>query len=119
MSINKQTIELYIDGFNKLDHEQILSCLTADVEWVMPGLFHHQGKAAFDKEIENEAFSGKPVVVLTRMTEENNVVVAEGTVKARTKEGQVLDLVFCDVFEMRDGRIRKLIGFIGPDEKRQ
>ncbi|TWD83682.1 hypothetical protein FB561_4849 [Kribbella amoyensis] len=25
-SINKQTVERYIDGFNKSDHEQILSC---------------------------------------------------------------------------------------------
>lgn len=112
MSTNKQTIERYIDGFNTLNHAQILSCLTDDVEWIMHGLFHHKGKEAFDKEIENEAFEGKPVIVLTRLTEENNVVIAEGTVQARTKEGQVLPLIFCDVFEMQDEKIKKLIGFI-------
>ena len=55
MTENKKTIERYLDGFSKSDHEQILSCLTEDVEWEMPGAFHHVGKRAFDKEIENDA----------------------------------------------------------------
>jgi len=117
MSDNKRTIEQYIDGFNKLDHAQILDCLTDDVEWLMPGFFHHVGKDAFDKEIENPAFSGKPVIVLTRMTEQNDVVVAEGTVLAQKASGEKLPLVFCDVFEMRDRKIQKLIGFIAEDKQ--
>jgi uncharacterized protein len=112
MSDNKNTIERYIDGFNKLDHAQILSCLTDDVVWTMPGIFHHEGKEAFDKEIENPAFSGKPVIELTRMTEENDTVIAEGTVLATKADGTKLPLIFCDVFEMRDGKIKKLIGYI-------
>jgi uncharacterized protein len=60
---NKTTVEKYIDGFRKSDHEQILSCLTDDVEWDIPGMFHAVGKEAFDKEIENEAFVGSPTLV--------------------------------------------------------
>jgi ketosteroid isomerase-like protein len=112
MSENKKTIEQYIDGFNTLNHAQILDCLTEDVEWVMPGFFHHVGKEAFDKEIENPAFSGAPVVTIKRMTEENNVVIAEGTVLAQKASGEKLPLIFCDVFEMRNGKIQKLIGYI-------
>lgn len=117
MTENKNTIKKYIDGFNALDHKLILSCLTDDVEWIMPGLFHHKGKEAFDKEIENDAFTGKPVVVLTRMTEEDDVVIAEGTVRAQKKDGTILPLVFCDVFEMREGKIKKLIGYIAEQKK--
>lgn len=116
MSTNKQTIEKYIDGFNKLDHAQILDCLTDDVEWLMPGFFHHTGKEAFDTEIENPAFSGAPVIFITRMTEENDVVIAEGNVLAQKASGEKLPLIFCDVFEMRDGKIRKLIGYIAEDK---
>lgn len=116
MSTNKHTIERYIDGFNKLDHDQILDCLTDDVEWIMPGIFHHVGKDAFDKEIENPAFSGTPVIRITRMTEENDVVIAEGTVLAQKASGEKLPLIFCDVFEMRAGKIKKLIGFIAEDK---
>jgi ketosteroid isomerase-like protein len=112
MSANKATVERYIDGFNKVDHEQILSCVTDDVEWHMPGFFHHFGKAAFDGEIENDAFTGKPTVVLTRITEGNNVVIAEGSVKAAMKTGGTLDALFCDVFEMTDAKIKKLTTYL-------
>lgn len=112
MSENKKTIEKYIDGFNKSDHEQILSCLTDDVVWEMPGIFHHEGKKAFDSEIENPAFEGKPVVIITRLTEENNVVVAEGTAVGKRKGGETFNAVFCDVFEMENTKIKRLIGYI-------
>ncbi len=112
MSDNKKMIERYIDGFNKSDHAQILSCLTDDIVWDMPGLFHHVGKEAFDREIENEAFEGIPKVRVTRMTEESDVVIVEGSVETKKKGGEVIHLVFCDVFEMRDGKITKIIGFI-------
>jgi ketosteroid isomerase-like protein len=112
MSENKKTIEKYIDGFNKSDHEQILSCLTDDVVWEMPGIFHHEGKAAFDGEIENPNFEGKPIVTLTRMTEEEDVVVAEGKVRGKMKGGADFSAMFCDVFEMENMKIKRLIGYI-------
>ncbi|HYC93559.1 MAG TPA: nuclear transport factor 2 family protein [Thermoanaerobaculia bacterium] len=49
MTENKQTVDRYMDGFRKGDHAQILSCLTDDVEWLLPGAFHLHGKEAFDK----------------------------------------------------------------------
>ena len=58
MTKNKATVEKYMDGFRASDHAAILSCLTDDVVWDMPGAFHLVGKDAFDKEIENEAFVG-------------------------------------------------------------
>jgi uncharacterized protein len=112
MTRNQETINRYIDGFNRSDHAQILSCLTEDVEWLMPGGFHLHGKEAFDQEIENEAFTGSPLVKITRMIEEADVVVAEGTVRAARKEGGFLNAIFCDVFEMENGRIRRLVSYL-------
>jgi uncharacterized protein len=112
MSANKCTVDRYIDGFNRSDHAQILSCLSDDVEWVMPGAFHVTGKEAFDQEIENDAFTGSPTVRITRMVEENNVVMAEGTVRATWKGGGVLEAVFCDAFEMEGGKIKRLISYL-------
>ena len=114
MSASKATIARYMDGFRAGDHAQILSCLTDDVEWEIPGAFHVRGKAAFDEQIENEAFVGKPAITVTRMTEEGDVVVAEGSVRTQRKDGAILTLVFCDVFEMRDDRIRRLISYLMP-----
>lgn len=112
MSVNKQIVQKYMDAFTKLDHEEVLSCLTDDVEWIIPGMFHVTGKAAFDKEIENDAFVGKPAITVTRMFEENGVVIAEGKVRCAKKDGGILDVVFCDVFEMKDAKIQRLISYL-------
>jgi len=112
MSENKKVIEKYIDGFNKSDHKQILSCLTDDVEWILPGVFHLNWKEEFDREIENPAFEGRPDIIITRLVEENDVIIAEGTVCAKKKDAQYINLVFCDVFEMKDGLINKLISYL-------
>lgn len=90
----------------------ILSCLTDDVEWILPGVFHLKGKEAFDKEIENPAFEGKPVIVVTRVIEEDNVVITEGTVRVKKKDAEFINLVFCDVFEMRDNQINRLTSYL-------
>src|SRR5688500_15712240 len=112
MSQNKQTVKKYIDAFSKTDHKEILSCLTDDVEWVVPGVFHLAGKEAFDKEIENDAFVGSPTITLTRMTEEQDVVVAEGTVRSARRDGGVLNAVFCDVFVLRDAKITHVTSYL-------
>ena len=112
MSTNKEMVQRFMDGFNRSDHAAILACLTDDVEWVLPGAFHHTGKSAFDSEIENDCFTGSPAITVTRMTEEGGVVVAEGRVISQRKDGGTLYAVFCDVFEMRDGMIRKLTSYL-------
>jgi uncharacterized protein len=112
MTKNKNTVDRYIDGFRRSDHEQILACLTDDVEWEIPGAFHVRGQQAFDGHIEDEGFVGRPDITITRMTEEADVVVAEGTVRTQKTDGTVLHLAFCDVFEMERGRIRRLVSYL-------
>jgi uncharacterized protein len=112
MSQNKQTVKKYMDAFSKTDHKEILSCLTDDVEWMIPGVSHLVGKEAFDKEIENDAFVGSPTIRVTRMTEEHDVVVAEGSVRSARRDGGLLNAVFCDVFVMRDAKIKHLTSYV-------
>jgi ketosteroid isomerase-like protein len=112
MTPGKQTVQKYMDAFARSDHAAVLSCLTDDVEWVLPGAFHLTGKAAFDKEIENPAFVGRPAITVTRLLEEGDVVVAEGSVQAGRTGGGRLHAVFCDVFEMRGSMIRRLTSYV-------
>jgi uncharacterized protein len=109
---NKRTVARYMAGFRVSDHAEILSCLTEDVEWEIPGMLHSRGKAAFDKEIENDAFVGKPDIVVTRVIEEDDVVVAEGSVRTQKRDGSVVRLRFCDVFLMEAGKIRRLTSYL-------
>jgi ketosteroid isomerase-like protein len=112
MTENKQTVETYMEGFRNTDRPAILGCLTDDVEWLIPGMFHVSGKADFDKHIIDEGFTGRPAIQVNRLTEEDDVVVAEGSVHAQRTDGTALKLVFCDVFEMNDGRIRRLTSYL-------
>ena len=112
MTENKRIVTEYLEGFRRSDHARILACLTQDVEWEIPGMFHVRGKEAFDREIENEAFVGSPRISVTRLIEENDIVIAEGSVEAQKKEGGLLNLRYCDVFVMQAGKIRQLISYL-------
>ena len=112
MTRNQKTVEAYMEAFRQTDRARVLACLTEDVEWEIPGVFHTHGKAEFETHILDEGFAPHPAITVTRMVERDDVVVAEGTVQAKRSDGAVMNLVFCDVFELRDGRIRKLVSYL-------
>lgn len=114
MTENRRTVDRYLEAFHASDHEKVLACLTDDVEWILPGAFHLSGKEAFDREIENPAFSGRPDIAVTRFVEEGDAVVAEGTVRAHWADGRPFQAAFCDVFLLAGGKIRKLTSYVLP-----
>ncbi|NOT27063.1 MAG: nuclear transport factor 2 family protein [Acidobacteria bacterium] len=114
MTRNKTTVEAFMDGFRRTDRAQILSCVTDDVQWELPGAFKARGRDEFNQHIVSEGFVSNPRIAVTRLTEEDDVVVAEGSVQTEQTDGTVLHLVFCDVFVMRDGKIRQLTSYLVP-----
>ena len=114
MSDNRRTVERYMEGFRRNDHAAILACLTDDVEWIVPGAFHVRGKAAFDAEIEGDSFVRPPTIEVTRTHEADDAVIAEGFVRTERADGIRLNLAMCDVFDMRDGLIRRLTRYLMP-----
>ena len=75
-------------------------------------MFRLSGKEAFDKEIENDNFIGSPTIQIIRMIEENNIVIVEGAVQSKMKNGDLLDAVFCDVFHMQNEKIKHLTSYL-------
>lgn len=61
------------------------------------------------KEIGTDAFAGSPAITNFRMTEDGDVVIAEGAVQCTMRNGFVPDALFCDVFEMWKCKLKKLI----------
>ena len=114
MSAAKDTVQRYMEAYARWDHKAVLSCLTDDVEWVVPGAFHLTGKAAFDNEIEGQGAAGPPEITVTRLVEEGDVVVAEGSVRNALSDGGMLSLVYCDVFVMQGDLIRHLTSYLMP-----
>lgn len=105
MSANTRTVETYIDGFNKSDHAQILDCLTDDITWTVFGHFRLTGKEAYDAAIENPDFTGSPSLTITRMVEQDDVVMAELTGEVARAEGGVMRMAMAEVFVMREAKI--------------
>ena len=112
MTSNRTTVENYLEGFRRTDRALILSCLSDDVEWHIPGFFHVRGRDEFGRHIVDEGFAGSPEISVTRWIEALDVVVIEGTVRAPRSDGIVLNLAICDVFDMKDGKIRRLVSYL-------
>jgi ketosteroid isomerase-like protein len=88
-SRNIETVNTYLDGFRKNDHEQILSCLTDDIEWTVFGAFHLTGKEAYDKAIDGAPeFIDPPELEVVRIVEEGDVVMAELSGAAGARRGR-------------------------------
>ena len=106
MSPNIKTIQRYVDGFRKNDHEQILSCLTDDIEWTVFGHFHLVGKAAYDKAIDGAPeFIDPPQLEIVRLVEQDDVVMAEMKGMMRRAAGGEVHMSMAEVFVMRGGKI--------------
>jgi hypothetical protein len=114
MSANKAAVERYFAAFTQADPAGILELLAEDVVWEIPltqlGSGHAVGKDAFVAE----ALKAPPgtVATITRLVEENDIVVAEGTVTTRTPDGAPFTLLFCDLFHLRDGKIARLTSYL-------
>jgi len=109
LSPNKKTVEAYLS----MGRSKSGSLMTDDVEWVewvdgvSPTGAVSKGKAAVignpgDDELHNE---------ITRMTEEGNVVVVEGVCHVTKKDGSSLNVRFCNIFELKNGKVRRLDSF--------
>jgi uncharacterized protein len=110
VSPNKKVVEASVSG---ADRSKLAPLLADDIEWIewadgvpLSGA-RTQGKDAFiqnygDDELRTE---------ITRMTEENNIVVAEGITNVHKKGGQTFTVRFCNIFELENGKIRRKSSF--------
>jgi uncharacterized protein len=114
VSSRKRTVEAYFDGFRASDHEAILALLSDDVVWVIHGHERTQGKEAFDREIENEAFEGSPKLTVEDLVEEGDIVVAPHLGEGRLRGGDVFRFAGVDVFGFDGELISHVESYIVP-----
>jgi len=110
MSANKKLVEAYL---STTDKSKLGSLLADDVEWVEwgdgvpPSGVITRGKEAHIKNYGDDALRGEA----HRLTEENNIVVAEGTAHVTKKDGHSLSVRFVDIFEVENGKIKRKSSF--------
>ena len=110
MSARKDAVAAYFNGFRQGDHGAILALLTDDVAWDLPVFRHLRGKEAFDGEIEN----GRPTLVVDRVVEEGDTVVAIGSGEATMATGDVHRFAYCDVFTFAGDLIGRVESYLVP-----
>ena len=109
LSPNKKLVEAYLNAARSKSG----ALMTDDVQWVEwvdgvpPAGSVNKGKAAVmgnpgDDQLRNE---------ITRMTEEGNVVVVEGICHVTKKDGKALKVRFCNIFELKNGKVKRQDSF--------
>lgn len=115
MSQNIKTVNAYLDGFRRNDHEQILSCLTDDIQWTVFGAFQLSGKDAYDKAIDGAPeFIDPPELHVVRMVEQDDVVMAELTGTVTRAAGGEMRMSMAELFVMREGKIAERRAWVIP-----
>jgi uncharacterized protein len=110
MSPNKKLVETYLATTDK---SKLGPLLADDVEWVEWGDgvpasgAITRGKEAFIKNYGDDELRDE----IHRLTEENNVVVAEGTAHVTKKDGRSLSVRYVDIFELENGKIQRKSSF--------
>jgi uncharacterized protein len=110
MTPNKTVIESYLAS---TDRSKVEPLLADDVEWIEWGNgvpatgVRTRGKSAFIQNFGNDELQCQ----IARIVEQDNTVVAEGTVRVPTKDGGVLMFRFCDIFELENSKIKRLSSF--------
>jgi uncharacterized protein len=110
VSQNKKIIETHMTS---TDRSKAAEFLADDVEWIewaegVPSTgVRTRGKAAFIQNYGDDELRTQ----ITRMTEENNVVVAEGSTRVHKKDGRVFTVQFVDIFELENGKIKRKSSF--------
>jgi uncharacterized protein len=110
MGENKKIVEAYLAT---VDKSKLAPLLADDVEWVewvdgVPAAGAvTRGKDAVIKNYGDDALRGE----VLRLTEEGNVVVAEGIVHVTKKDGRSFRVRYCDTFELEKGKIKRKSSF--------
>ena len=110
MSQQKAIVEKYTEGFRRGDLPAILSCLHDDVVWALHGEKTLTGKPAFAEEADSHG-GPTPELVLDRLIEEGDIVVAVGHGSVDAGTGRAADFVYSEVFTFTGELVSRLDTF--------
>jgi uncharacterized protein len=114
MTPNKRLVESYYASTGT-EYASLLADDVELVDWdigVPPSGAVTRGKAAYVENRGSRKFRSQ----IARMTEEGNVVVVEGDARGTKKDGTPWTVHFCDIYEIENGKVKRVSTF-GVDLK--
>lgn len=114
MTDRAETARTYFEAFSRSDHRAILELLTDDVVWDIHGHRRTVGKAEFDAEIENENFSGPPVLTIDRIIAAGETVAVPHVGEVNQANGTPFRFAACDILTFEGGVICRVESWVVP-----
>ncbi|TBO40439.1 nuclear transport factor 2 family protein [Pedobacter kyonggii] len=112
MSKENKEILLTANSFIKAgNHEGFLSLCTDDLVWEFIGDQILSGKDAVRKYMD-EVYLEPPVFEVQNLISENNSVIAIGKITLKNENGESVAYSYCDIWELREGRLKSLKAFV-------
>ena len=108
MTLRTTVVQSYFDGLGRHECRRVLGCLADDVVWDIDGHTRVAGKPAVAREIERSVFAGSPRLVVHRLDEDADVVVAKGIGEMPGRDGSGFRFAFYDVFGFDGGVISRV-----------
>lgn len=109
-----ETARTYFEAFSRSDHQAILDLLTDDVIWDIHGHRRTKGKAEFDAEIENENFTGPPVLTIHRIIAADDTVTVPHVGEVHQANGTPFRFAACDVLTFEGDLISRVESWVVP-----
>ena len=107
----KEIINSIIDSFENNEVEAILNHMTDDVEWQMIGDKTISGKDdmrkffADNKDMKMISSTKKHIII------DGDHVAVDGEVQC-SKDGEVMDMYYCDIYELENELVKKMTTYI-------
>ena len=113
MSItNKQIVEKVNAGFGANDPEVFLENSKNDVRWTMAGEETRTGVDTIRDWMKSMGEMEPPKFTVSNLIGERDIVVANGDMTMKNKEGQTESYAFCDVYRFEGGKIGELTSYV-------
>ena len=108
---NKEIVREVVQAYLDADMEKVLSHMTDDVQVGWPGFFDLEpGKDAVRK-----FFADIPEIVsgsIESLIADGDTVAGTRRVTARHKDGSLKNSFFCDVYELENGKVKRLKSYM-------
>lgn len=113
----KEIIQKVTAAFDASDTEAILGYMADDVSWEMMGDQTISGKDDMRKFLAG--MSDMKMVSSTKkhIIVDGDAAAVHGDVQYKGKDGQLMDMYYCDVYELENGKVEKMTSYIVDKKK--
>jgi ketosteroid isomerase-like protein len=107
---NKEILLQANEAFNQGDYETYLTYFTPDTKWVYVGERTILGKEQLRRYLPT-AYDGATFTV-EQYIEQGNYLTVVGKVRLKQQNGSLVDHAYCDIWQLRDGKVAELRAFV-------